>query len=51
MISAEDPVRSPVAWRRRRRRLPLAAILTWSLLAVGLGWLLLSALVGFSSVS
>lgn len=50
MIAADDPVRSRAAWRRRRR-LPLAAILTWSLLAVGLGWLLVSALVGLSSLS
>jgi hypothetical protein len=50
MISTDDPTRGRADWRRRRR-LPLAAILTWSLLAVGLGWLLLSALVGFSSIS
>jgi len=47
---AQETARNRAAWRRRRR-LPLTAILAWSLVAVGLGWLLVSALVGLSSVA
>lgn len=50
MISAQDPVETRLAWRRRRR-IPVSAILAWSLAAVGLGWLLVSALVGLTSAA
>lgn len=50
MISTNNPVESRSAWRRRRR-FPLSSVLAWTLAAVGLVWLLVSALVGLSSVS
>jgi hypothetical protein len=48
VISTQDPDQVRPVWRRRRQ-IPLTAILGWSLAAVGLGWLLLSALIGLSS--
>jgi hypothetical protein len=48
VISTQDPDQIRPVWRRRRQ-IPLTAILGWSLAAVGLGWLLVSALVGLSS--
>src|SRR5207245_11232476 len=48
VISTQDPDQIRPVWRRRRQ-IPLTAILGWSLAAVGLGWLLLSALIGLSS--
>jgi hypothetical protein len=50
MISIQDPVTSRPAWRRRRR-LPLSAILAWSLAAVALSWLLASAIIGLTSAA
>lgn len=50
MISTDHPIESPSAWRRRRR-IPLSAVLAWTLAAVGLVWLLVSAVVGLSSLS
>lgn len=44
----QDSTGTRPSWRRRRR-LPLSAILAWGLVAVALGWLLVSALVGLTS--
>jgi len=48
VLSTHNPVQTRPVWRRRRQ-IPVSAILGWSLAAVGLGWLLVSALIGLSS--
>ncbi len=48
VLSTQNPVQTRPVWRRRRQ-IPVSAILGWSLAAVGLGWLLVSALIGLSS--
>ncbi|HYS03411.1 MAG TPA: hypothetical protein VET82_13780 [Candidatus Eisenbacteria bacterium] len=48
MLATQNPDQTRPVWRRRRQ-IPVSAIVGWSLAAVGLGWLLVSAVIGLSS--
>jgi hypothetical protein len=48
VLASQNPDQTRPVWRRRRQ-IPVSAIVGWSLAAVGLGWLLVSAVIGLSS--
>jgi hypothetical protein len=48
VLATQNPDQPRPVWRRRRQ-IPVSAIVGWSLAAVGLGWLLVSAVIGLSS--
>jgi hypothetical protein len=47
-FTAEPRLEARYAWRPRRKRRRLASACGWGLALLGLSWLLLSAIVGFS---